>query len=100
MGHDHDHATAPTDPGDAHVCVCFHVPRRKIETFCRREKPRVISLISDCLGAGTGCGWCIPFLKAIHAEMVDGGPAVSLPDPDEYLRRRKAYHREKGINRP
>ncbi|MGC8541332.1 MAG: (2Fe-2S)-binding protein [Phycisphaerae bacterium] len=48
------------------VCFCFHVRLRKIEAFCRIEKPRHASQISDCLSAGTGCGWCRPMLKHIH----------------------------------
>jgi bacterioferritin-associated ferredoxin len=51
---------------DDMVCFCFHVRLRKIETFCRVEKPLHASQISDCLSAGTGCGWCRPMLKHIH----------------------------------
>jgi NAD(P)H-nitrite reductase large subunit len=54
---------------DDTVCFCFHVTLRKIETFCAVEKPRVASEISDCLGAGTGCGWCVPMLRKIHKRM-------------------------------
>jgi bacterioferritin-associated ferredoxin len=91
--------TDPNDRGDDEVCVCFHVRRRKIEAFCRREKPKVISLVSECLSAGTGCGWCIPVLKRIHAQVLAGGPAVEMPERDEYLRKRKEYHRSRGIVR-
>jgi hypothetical protein len=51
---------------DDTVCYCFHVSLRKIETFCKVQKPQVASQISDCLSAGTGCGWCVPMLKRIH----------------------------------
>jgi bacterioferritin-associated ferredoxin len=51
------------------VCFCFHVRLRKIEAFCRIEKPRHASQISDCLSAGTGCGWCRPMLKRIHLQI-------------------------------
>jgi len=51
---------------DDTVCFCFHVSLRKVETFCRVEKPQVPSQISECLSAGTGCGWCVPMLKKIH----------------------------------
>ncbi len=54
---------------DDTVCFCFHVPLRKIEAFCSVEKPRVASQISECLSAGTGCGWCVPMLKRIHHRM-------------------------------
>ncbi|MGC9260074.1 MAG: (2Fe-2S)-binding protein [Phycisphaerae bacterium] len=51
------------------VCFCFHVRLRKIEAFCRIEKPLHASQISDCLSAGTGCGWCRPMLKHIHLQI-------------------------------
>jgi NAD(P)H-nitrite reductase large subunit len=77
---------------DAKVCYCFHVTRRKLENFVRREKPRVPSQLSQCGGAGTGCGWCIPFLKQIFNQSA-GGDAAELESltPDEYARRRAAY---------
>jgi bacterioferritin-associated ferredoxin len=48
------------------VCYCFHVPMRKVESFCRVNKPQFASQISECLSAGTGCGWCVPLLKSVH----------------------------------
>ena len=53
---------------DDTVCFCFHVTRRKIETFCRVERPQHASQISDCLSAGTGCGWCRPILRKLHEQ--------------------------------
>src|SRR5262249_58600697 len=50
---------------DAKVCYCFHVTRRKLLSFIRVEKPRVASQLALCNGAGTGCGWCVPFLKKL-----------------------------------
>ena len=58
---------------DAKICYCFHVTRRKLLNFIRLEKPRVASQLSMCGGAGTGCGWCIPFLKQLHEQAVAGG---------------------------
>jgi NAD(P)H-nitrite reductase large subunit len=55
----------PLKPEDT-VCFCFHVSLRKIETFCNVEKPQVASQISECLSAGTGCGWCVPMLRRVH----------------------------------
>ncbi|MEI8196214.1 MAG: (2Fe-2S)-binding protein [Phycisphaerae bacterium] len=57
----------PLKPDDT-VCFCFHVSLRKVETFCKVQKPQVASQISDCLSAGTGCGWCVPMLKRIHKQ--------------------------------
>ncbi|MBY0263161.1 MAG: hypothetical protein K2Q20_12505 [Phycisphaerales bacterium] len=80
---------------DDDVCLCFHVNLRKIRGFLAREHPPVASLISECLGAGTGCMWCVPFLKHLHAMHVRG----ELPDlkisPEQYVRARSDY-RETG----
>ena len=79
------------DPDDS-VCLCFGVSKRKIVNFCRRERPRVASQISECLAAGTGCGWCIPFLRKLHAQVEAGEAEPDLPiAPEEYARRRRIY---------
>ena len=51
---------------DDHVCLCFHVSLRKLVNYLERERPRVPSQLSECLGAGTGCQWCVPFLERLH----------------------------------
>src|SRR6516164_7703121 len=53
---------------DDKVCYCFHVTRRKLVNWVRLNSPRVPSQLSECGGAGTGCGWCIPFLKLIFKQ--------------------------------
>ena len=58
---------------EAKVCYCFHVSRRKLVNFVRQTKPKVPSQLSLCGGAGTGCGWCIPFLKQIFEQARHGG---------------------------
>ena len=79
---------------DAKVCYCFHVTRRKLVNFIRISRPRVPSQLSDCGGAGTGCGWCIPFLKQLHRQAVEGGTTeLECLSPEEYERRRAAYIR-------
>jgi bacterioferritin-associated ferredoxin len=75
---------------DAKVCYCFHITRRKLVNFVRRRKPKVPSQLSECGGAGTGCGWCIPFLKQIHAQ-ADGD--LEILTPEEYAGRRAEYIR-------
>jgi bacterioferritin-associated ferredoxin len=50
---------------DDHVCLCFRVSRRKLVNWVRLHRPKVPSQMAACGGAGTGCGWCIPFLKQI-----------------------------------
>jgi bacterioferritin-associated ferredoxin len=77
---------------DAKVCYCFHVSRRKLVNFVRRRQPKVASQLSECGGAGTGCGWCIPFLKQLHQQAVQGGETdLESLSPDEYARRRAYY---------
>jgi NAD(P)H-nitrite reductase large subunit len=79
---------------NAEVCYCFHISRRKLVNFLRICRPRVASQLSECGGAGTGCGWCIPFLKQLHRQAVEGG-VTELEEltPAEYERRRAAYIR-------
>lgn len=79
------------------VCLCFRVSKRKIVNYCRREKPAAASLISECLSAGTGCQWCVPFLKKLHQQVADGVEDPDLPvSPEEYARRRASY-RQTGV---
>src|SRR6185295_2355274 len=98
----------PLHPDDT-VCFCFHVTLRKIETFCNVEKPQHPPQISDCLSAGTGCGWCRPMLKHIHARLCPGRmpwwretPAAesdaarseAVPDANTYKSGRTQYLKE------
>ena len=79
---------------DAKVCYCFHVSRRKLVNFARREQPKVPSQLSECGGAGTGCGWCIPFLKQIYLEETQGTHGdLEKITPEDYARRRAEYIR-------
>ena len=77
---------------DDHVCLCFRVSLRKLVNYMNREKPTVPSQLSECLGAGTGCQWCVPFLKKLHRQW-EAGEEPDLPvSPEDYARRRKSYH--------
>jgi len=78
---------------DDHVCVCFRVSLRKVRAYLHVERPRVASQLSDCLGAGTGCHWCVPFLKSLHAQWERGEEADLPVAPEEYVRRRAEYRR-------
>jgi bacterioferritin-associated ferredoxin len=84
---------------DDKVCYCFHVTRRKLENFVRREQPKVPSQLSQCGGAGTGCGWCIPFLKQIF-RAAEGESELERLTPAEYEQRRAAYVRAGGGTPP
>ncbi|MEM8836134.1 MAG: (2Fe-2S)-binding protein [Planctomycetota bacterium] len=84
---------------DDHVCLCFRVSLRKIRTYMKREDPPVASLISECLGAGTGCMWCVPFLKELHRQHAtgeglgeDGTPDLKV-SPEEYSAARAGYRK-------
>ncbi|MEM8947256.1 MAG: (2Fe-2S)-binding protein [Planctomycetota bacterium] len=85
------------------LCLCFHVTKRKVANFIRLEKPRRAAQLSECFGAGTGCGWCRPFLERMFdAAQVDEGDAIKaeLPDAQEYARERGAYVRAGGGTPP
>ncbi len=86
---------------DAKVCYCFHVTRRKLVNFTRLHRPKVASQLSECGGAGTGCGWCIPFLKQVFTQAVEGGETeLEQLTPEEYERRRARYVRSGGGTPP
>ena len=87
---------------DENICLCFHVSLRKVKKFIRLEKPVRASQISQCYGAGTGCGWCRPFLEKLLAESdsaansvppQSGEPAPSLDSltPQQYADLRENY---------
>jgi NAD(P)H-nitrite reductase large subunit len=80
---------------DDKVCLCFHVTRRKLVNWTRIHHPRVPSQLSACGGAGTGCGWCIPFLKQIFRQEVvaagEGSPMLDDLTADEYARGRAGH---------
>jgi NAD(P)H-nitrite reductase large subunit len=79
---------------DAKICYCFHVTRRKLVNFVRQTCPKVPSQLSECGGAGTGCGWCIPFLKQIFKEGTEGSPTnLDQLTPEEYEQARARYVR-------
>jgi bacterioferritin-associated ferredoxin len=87
---------------DDELCLCFHVTRRKVETFLRVERPRAASQLAECGGAGTGCGWCRPFLMRLF-EAAQRGEAreADLPMAADYAQERRGYIREgKGTPPP
>lgn len=76
---------------DDQLCYCFHVSRRKIVNHIRIHQPVVPSQLSECGGAGTGCGWCVPFLKKyFEAEQSAVDPDIAM-SAEEYAARRAAY---------
>ena len=75
---------------DDELCLCFHITQRKVVNFVRIHQPKVPSQISECGGAGTGCGWCRPFLKRIF-EASKSGEADELPSAENYADSRSKY---------
>jgi bacterioferritin-associated ferredoxin len=85
---------------DDELCLCFHVTLRKVQNFIRVEKPRVASQLSECGGAGTGCGWCRPLLRRLVEEAGAGPAAASeLPESDAYAAGRREYRRQQRESR-
>lgn len=80
---------------DDDVCVCMHVSLRKLQNFALRERPVCPERMTECLGAGTACGWCIPLLTRIAA----AGRAGQTPHIDvsaaDHQSRRAAYRAAK-----
>jgi NAD(P)H-nitrite reductase large subunit len=79
---------------DDELCLCFHVTKRKVINYLRVERPQRESQLADCYGAGTGCGWCRPFLKKLFDASQQGAIAsADLPDAEHYARGRGEYVR-------
>ena len=88
---------------DDELCLCFHVTRRKVESYIRIERPRRVGQLAECYGAGTGCGWCRPFLQRLF-DRAQQPPATEAPDDlpsaDEYAHSRSDYVRAGGGTPP
>lgn len=82
---------------DDDVCYCYHVSLRKLLNFARRTQPTHPEQMSECLGAGTGCGWCVPVLCKIAAAARAGQTFKLEQSPAEYAAARETYRTE---NRP
>lgn len=77
---------------DQELCLCFHVTRRKVVNFIRIERPRRVGQLSECFGAGTGCGWCRPFLQQLFDQAAEQGDVeADLPTAEQYAEMRKQY---------
>lgn len=79
---------------DDELCLCFHVTKRKVINYLRVEQPQRESQLADCHGAGTGCGWCRPFLKKLfQASRNESDASPDLPDAEQYAAGRTTYVR-------
>lgn len=86
---------------DDELCLCFHVTKRKVLNYLRVEKPSRPGQLSECFGAGTGCGWCRTYLKRLF-EQERGRAAGPLVEPtaEEYARGRTKYVQSGGGTPP
>jgi NAD(P)H-nitrite reductase large subunit len=81
--------------------MCFHVTKRKVTNHIRIAKPRRASQLSECFGAGTGCGWCRPFLQRLFQQAAEQGLVeADLPDAADYARLRSKYISDGGGTPP
>ena len=86
---------------DDELCLCFHVTRRKVINYLRIEKPKKAAQLSECFGAGTGCGWCRPFLEKLfeHAQ-TDNQEDLALPTANAFGKSRTRYVQQGGGTPP
>ncbi len=94
-----DESKCEANDPDREICLCFHVSRRKIENFIRINQPKRPAQLSECFGAGTGCGWCRSYLTLLfeaHRNELNDGSSVnlSIPSSESYQQMRQVY-REK-----
>ncbi|MCO6044972.1 (2Fe-2S)-binding protein [Aeoliella sp. ICT_H6.2] len=86
---------------DDELCLCFHVTKRKVVNYLRIERPRSASQLSDCHGAGTGCGWCRNYLKKLfEASRAANTGEADLPTAADYAQQRASYIRSGGGTPP
>ena len=86
---------------DDEVCLCFHVTKRKLQNFLRIERPRRVAQMSECFGAGTGCGWCRKYLRVMFdAHQAGNAAAAEDPASGDYAKNRAEYIRAGGGTPP
>jgi bacterioferritin-associated ferredoxin len=86
---------------DDDLCLCFHVTWRKVINYIRIHKVTVPSRLSECGGAGTGCGWCRIFMEQLVRRAGDNSPTTitdldawllqQMPAAQAYAKRRASY---------
>ncbi|MEM9367382.1 MAG: (2Fe-2S)-binding protein [Planctomycetota bacterium] len=79
---------------DDNLCLCFHVSRRKVTQYIRTQKPSRASQLSECYGAGTGCGWCRVFLERLLES--ENPESEAFPEVADYAQSRAQYRKHVG----
>ncbi|MEK6248282.1 MAG: (2Fe-2S)-binding protein [Planctomycetales bacterium] len=82
------------------LCLCFHVSKRKVVNFIRVEKPRAASQLSECFGAGTGCGWCRSYMTHLFESMAHGDKKSEEPTAKQHAEGRGHFVRDGGGTPP
>ncbi len=96
---------------DDELCLCFHVTKRKVQNFLQVEKPRRVGQMSECFGAGTGCGWCRPYLRKLFdaaqqpastaaQQAASSAGQADLPSAADYAAARTQYVKSGGGTPP
>jgi NAD(P)H-nitrite reductase large subunit len=91
---------------DDEICLCFHVTLRKVQNWIRVNKPSRPGQISECFGAGTGCGWCRPWLTRLlensQCSQAESPKTIAadFPEASEYSKSREARNELEKKNRP
>lgn len=85
---------------DDELCLCFHITWRKVLNFIRVHHVKKPSQLSECGGAGTGCGWCRKQLAKLTeqanttpptADSVDEWLEDRSPNKEAYAAGREKY---------
>ncbi|XZE21204.1 (2Fe-2S)-binding protein [Pirellulaceae bacterium SH449] len=85
---------------DDELCLCFHVTWRKVINYIRIHNVTRPSLLSECGGAGTGCGWCRKQLAKLTSEIQTCPPTADTvaewledrsPTKENYAAGRQKY---------
>ena len=68
---------------DSEICFCQHVTKRKLLNFMAKRKPTRYEQLSECLGAGTACGFCRTRLRAMFLEYAQKAGIAETHTPAE-----------------
>ncbi|MDX1972550.1 MAG: (2Fe-2S)-binding protein [Candidatus Sumerlaeia bacterium] len=88
------------EPGDDELCVCFHVSQRKLAKHLRLNNLRFPSQLSECYSAGTGCGWCIPYLEKMFEAHQQGKTLEEFGMTQEEYRARRLEYLKSSKRKP
>ena len=94
---------------DDELSLCFNISYRKVPNYIRIHQVKLPSQLSECGGAGTGCGWCrkqLEKLLVMSAERPPGAGEIeewlasNTPDRQKYAQARERYRAAKNQYSP